>query len=67
LIALQKKKLLDRWIELSELDLESYKKYEQFPREALTKRLYSVINDENIQKCVKIGGLPYTVCKHEII
>ena len=57
----------NRWIELSELDMASYKNWQEFPRRPLTIRLLNVVNEQNWERCLKLCGLPYDVFKWQIV
>lgn len=52
---------------MAEMDDATYDCYEQYPRQMLTARLYSALTEENKAYNIKMGGLPFTICKHEII
>jgi hypothetical protein len=52
---------------LGELDLADYLDYENFDPENKCVRCSDAVNDENVDRCVKLRGLPWAANKNTVI
>lgn len=55
-----------RWIELIEIDQLEYENFNK-TKDSYNIRCGDRVTDENVSRCVKLRGLPFTVTKQEII
>ena len=56
-----------RWIELNEIDQGEYDRFD-LTREGSTNVICgNRVTDENVLRCVKLRGLPFSVTKQEVV
>jgi RNA recognition motif-containing protein len=61
-----KKSLGQRWIELIEIDQSEYENFNK-TKDSYNIRCGDRVTDENVSRCVKLRGLPFTVTKQEVV
>jgi heterogeneous nuclear ribonucleoprotein F/H len=62
-----KQTLGQRWIELVEIDREEYDTFNLKKESPHNVRCGDRVTDENVMRCVKLRGLPFTSTKHDVI
>lgn len=63
----QKQEIGGRWILLSDLDMEDHAEFESFNPENKNVRCGDSVNEDNVERCVKIRGVPWAANKGTII
>jgi RNA recognition motif-containing protein len=63
----QKQEIGGRWILLNDLDVEDHAEFESFNPENKNVRCGDSVNEDNVDRCVKIRGLPWAANKGTII
>lgn len=63
----QKQEIGGRWILLNDLDVEDHAEFESFNPENKNVRCGDSVNEDNVERCVKIRGLPWAANKGTII
>lgn len=63
----QKQEIGGRWILLSDLDVEDHAEFESFNPDNKNVRCGDSVNEDNVDRCVKIRGLPWAANKGTII
>ena len=55
-----------RWIELVEIDKGEYDQFD-LTKDRNNIRCGEKVTDENVNRCIKLRGLPFSVTKQELI
>lgn len=63
----QKQEIGGRWILLHDLDLEDHAEFESFNPEDKNVRCGDSVTEDNVERCVKIRGLPWAANKGSVI
>jgi RNA recognition motif-containing protein len=63
----QKQEIGGRWIMLSDLDVEDHSEFESYNPENKNVRCGDSITEENVDRCVKLRGLPWAANKGTVI
>ena len=63
----QKQEIGGRWILLADLDVEDHAEFESYNPENKNVRCGDSVNEDNVDRCVKIRGLPWAANKGTII
>lgn len=63
----QKQEICGRWVMLNDLDLDDYNEYENYDPENKNVRCSDSINEDNVERSVKLRGLPWAANKGTVI
>ena len=63
----QKQEIGGRWILLGDLEAEDHETFESFDPESKNVRCGDSVSDENVDRCVKLRGLPWAANKGTVI
>ena len=63
----QKTDMCCRNVMLNDLDLDDYNDYENFDPENKNVRCSDAVNEDNVDRCVKLRGLPWAANKNTVI
>lgn len=63
----QKQEIGGRWILLNDCDVEDHSEFETFNLENKNVRCGDSVNEDNVERCVKIRGLPWAANKGTVI
>ena len=63
----QKQEIGGRWILLHDFEVEDYNDYANFDPESKFVRCGDSVNEDNVERCVKIRGLPWAANKGTVI
>ena len=63
----QKQEIGGRWILLGDLEPEDHETFESFDAESKNVRCGDSVNDDNVDRCVKLRGLPWAANKGTVV
>jgi RNA recognition motif-containing protein len=63
----QKQEIGGRWILLNDLDVDDHAEFESYNPENKNVRCGDSVNEDNVDRCVKIRGLPWAANKGTVI
>lgn len=63
----QKQEIGGRWILLNDLDIEDWDEFESYDPENKNVRCGDSVNEDNVERCVKLRGLPWAANKGTVV
>lgn len=63
----QKQEIGGRWILLGDLDVDDHENFESYDPENKNVRCSDSVNEDNVDRCVKLRGLPWAANKGTVI